>query len=127
MKATLPTIATFPNPARGRPYSVTIESPDLTWIGRRDGTREQPDYGTLRLTYEPRLVIADLKSMKLWLEAIRSQLLSYERLATDLFDAFVADIQPRSLRIELACHPRGGAATTVVVEERAIRYDRRQP
>ena len=60
-------LETFPNPNPGRDYTIEIVCPEFTSLCPKTG---QPDFGTITFTYTPGDACVELKSLKLYLQAL---------------------------------------------------------
>jgi len=100
-------IATLPCPDPG--LVVHFETRELTFIGAPD----QPDFATLTIIYTPGQRMAELKSLKKYVQSWREKLASYERICSTIYEDFQRDVQPTDLTVIVACEPRGGTKTTV--------------
>ena len=100
-------IATLPSPDDD--IVVTFTTDELTVFGARD----QPDFGTLTIEYRPAGRIAELKSLKKYVQSFRDRLFSYERLVSTIHREFHDAVQPAWVNVTVAFHARGGTKTTV--------------
>jgi 7-cyano-7-deazaguanine reductase len=57
-----------------------------------------------------------LRSLKYYLLSYRDVGIWYEHLVNHMRDDLVHAIQPKTLRVEIACNPRGGLASTVTAQ-----------
>jgi len=103
-------LETFPNQYPGREYVIEIVCPEFTSLCPKTG---QPDFGTITFSYTPGDRCVELKSLKLYLQRYRDQVIFYETLVNRLLDDFVAACHPRKCRVVGAFTPRGGITTTV--------------
>jgi 7-cyano-7-deazaguanine reductase len=106
-------LETFPNPRRGRDYTIEIVCPEFTSLCPKTG---QPDFGTITFTYVPDETCVELKSLKLYLQRYRNEGAFYETVVNRLLDDFVAACAPRRCRVVGAFTPRGGITTSVTCE-----------
>ncbi|MFL5755332.1 MAG: NADPH-dependent 7-cyano-7-deazaguanine reductase [Chloroflexota bacterium] len=111
-------LETLPSPSPSTVFSVHVSTSELTFVGRMNVDTLQPDFAQLDVVYEPRDVILELRSFKLFVLAFRNELFSYERLTNTVFEMLWAKLEPRSLSVNLACAPRGGTSTVVNRAER---------
>lgn len=100
-------IATLPSPDDD--IVVTFTTEELTMFGARD----QPDFGTLTIEYRPAGRIAELKSLKKYVQSFRDRLFSYERLVSTIHREFHDAVQPAWVRVSITFRPRGGTVTSV--------------
>ena len=107
-------LESWPNPSPERDYLVEISFPEFTCLCPRSG---YPDFATLLIKYIPGEYIAELKSLKLYLNSFRDLHISHEeatnRIFADIFDA----IGPKSLKVTGDFHPRGNVHTVITVKE----------
>ena len=108
-------LETFPNPERSRDYTIRIRIPEFTCLCPKTG---QPDFATLHLEYVPDAECVELKSLKLYIWAYRSEGAFHEAVTNRIVDDLVARLAPRFLRLTAEFNVRGGIYTTVVVEHR---------
>ena len=73
----------------------------------------QPDFGTIRVTYVPDRRCVELKSLKLYLQAYRSQGIFYEDVINVILDDLVTAMAPRRLTVEGDFRVRGGISSVV--------------
>lgn len=98
---------TFPNPGVD---TVNLTNTEFTSLCPITG---QPDYGQIGITYEPRELCLESKSLKLYLGAYRqeggfAEQLT-ERIASDLF--FILD--PKRMIVDTTWRSRGGITIAV--------------
>ena len=106
-------LETFKNPRPGRDYEIRFVCPEFTCVCPKTG---QPDFATLRITYTPKKLCVELKSLKLYLWSFRDEGHFHEDVTNRILDDLVALLAPRRMRIEGDFNVRGGIHTTVVVE-----------
>lgn len=106
-------LETFPNPEPKRPYEIFIEQPEFTSKCPKTG---QPDFGTVRIWYQPAAVCVELKSLKLYLQAYRDQGIFYEAVTNRIMDDLVGILKPRWMKLQTDWRARGGISTQVTVE-----------
>ncbi len=104
----LPDLATFPNQFPG--YSVLIEHPEFTSICPKTGL---PDFGTLRIEYEPDVECLELKALKLYLNGYRNVGIFQENVVNRVLRDVVAACAPISCEVRGEFAARGGLSTTV--------------
>jgi 7-cyano-7-deazaguanine reductase len=109
-------LETFENQFPDRDYDVQIVAPEFTSVCPRTG---QPDFGTLKITYQPNQKCVELKSLKFYLQSYRNQGIFYEHVTNTILDDLVAVIEPRWLVIEAAFNARGGMTETVIAKYHA--------
>jgi len=104
------TLETFPNPRRGREYSIAFECPEFTCLCPRTG---QPDFATIRIEYVPARLCVELKSLKLYLWSFRDEGHFHEDVTNRILDDLVAAIRPRRMTVTGDFKIRGGIHTVV--------------
>jgi 7-cyano-7-deazaguanine reductase len=103
-------LETFPNPRRGRDYTIEIVCPEFTSVCPKTG---QPDFGTITFRYTPGETCVELKSLKLYLQRFRNEGIFYEQVTNRLLDDFVAACRPVRCQVVSSWTPRGGITTNV--------------
>ena len=103
-------LETFNNPRIGTPrYTITFHCHEFT---SRCPLTQQPAFGTLEITYAPRFLCLESKSLKLWLGAFREVGAFWEdltnRIASDLYTV----LRPVWIRVEAHQSIRGGIGIT---------------
>lgn len=109
-------LETFPNPQRGRDYTIRMRIPEFTCLCPKTG---QPDFATLRLEYVPDRRCVELKSLKLYVWSFRNEGAFHEAVTNRMVDDLVRLMQPRFIRLTADFNVRGGIFTTVVAEHRS--------
>ena len=104
-------LKTIPNPSK-EGYEIKMKIPEFTF----EGVRSQPDFASIYLTFYPNAKVIELKSLKEYFFAFRSQLYSYERVINVIYDDLMAVYEPQRLRIVLICNPRGGISSKLTVD-----------
>lgn len=99
------------NPS-GEAYEIKMKIPELTF----EGVRGQPDFAQLFVTLYPDKSIVELKSLKEYTFAFRSQVFSYERIINVIYDDLMNVYEPTRLRLVLVCNPRGGISSKLTVD-----------
>jgi 7-cyano-7-deazaguanine reductase len=108
-------LATFPNPAVARDYTIRMTLPEFTCLCPLTG---QPDFATLELEYVPDQRCIELRSLKLYIWSFRDRGAFHEAVTNEIADHIAAAIAPRFLRLAAKFNVRGGIYTSVVVEHR---------
>lgn len=75
-----------------------------------------PDFARVTITYTPDRHCVELRSLKYYLLSYRDVGIWYEHLVNRMRDDLARAIQPKTLRVDIACNPRGGLASTVTAE-----------
>jgi 7-cyano-7-deazaguanine reductase len=114
-------LETFPNRHPGRDYLVQHTCPEFTSVCPKTG---QPDFGTLRVSYVPDRLCVELKSLKLYIQAFRSQGIFYEDVITVILDDLVKAVRPRRMTVEGDFRARGGISSVVTATYEAPRPGR---
>jgi 7-cyano-7-deazaguanine reductase len=99
------------NPSKDA-YEIKMKIPELTF----EGVRGQPDFGVLYITMYPSKKVVELKSLKEYFFAFRSQIFSYERIINVIYDDMLHVYEPTRLRLVLVCNPRGGISSKLTVD-----------
>jgi 7-cyano-7-deazaguanine reductase len=93
-------------------YEIKMKIPELTF----EGVKGQPDFAHLFITFYPKSHIIELKSLKEYFFAFRSQIYSYERIINVIYDDMISTYDPIRLRLVLVCNPRGGISSKLCVD-----------
>ncbi len=101
----------IPNPTKDA-YEQKIHIPELTFVG----TANQPDFGEVLVTFYPNEWTIELKSLKVYKDAFRGSIVSYERLANVMFEDLIAVYEPIRLRLMMRLRPRGGIASCLTID-----------
>ena len=104
-------LKTILNPSKDA-YEIKMKVPELTF----EGVRGQPDFAHLYLTFYPGDKIIELKSLKEYFFAFRSQIFSYERIINVIYDDMMNVYEPIRLRLVMTCNPRGGISSKLSVD-----------
>ena len=99
------------NPSKDA-YEIKMKIPELTF----EGVRGQPDFAKLYITFYPGDKVIELKSLKEYFFAFRSQIYSYERIINVIYDDMMAAYEPSRLRLVMTCNPRGGISSKLTVD-----------
>ena len=75
-----------------------------------------PDFANITITYTPQRKCLELRSLKYYLMSYRDVGIWYEHLVNRMLEDLVAACEPRRMKVEIACKPRGGLASTVTAE-----------
>jgi len=101
----------LPNPGR-EAYEQKIYIPELTFLG----VGNQPDFGEVLITFYPNEYTIELKSLKIYKDAFRETMVSYERLANVMFDDLMKAYEPVRIRLMMRLRPRGGIASALTID-----------
>jgi 7-cyano-7-deazaguanine reductase len=80
-----------------------------------------PDFGIIRITYNPSELCVELKSLKLYLWSFRNDGIFYERAVNKISDDLVAAVKPRWMKVVGDFNLRGGIKSIITVETRGNR------
>ncbi len=94
----------FDNPNSQRPYEISIELPEFTCLCPFSG---YPDFAVLRVFYQPKLKVLELKALKLYINGYRNIRISHEELANKILDDLVQSCNPNWMELEADFNPRG--------------------
>ena len=103
----------WPNPNPGRPYLVSFDIPEFTCLCPRSGF---PDFALIKIRYQPRDFVVELKSLKLYVNGYRDRLISHEAAANQILDDLVSLLDPRWMMVIADFTVRGNIKTVVRVE-----------
>jgi len=103
----------WPNPAPDRPYVVSFDIPEFTCLCPRSGF---PDFALIKIRYQPRESVVELKSLKLYINGYRDHFISHEAAANKILDDLVRLLDPRWMRVIADFTVRGNIKTIVRVE-----------
>jgi 7-cyano-7-deazaguanine reductase len=106
----------WPNPEPGRPYLVCMELPEFTCLCPRSGF---PDFALIKVRYQPRDWIVELRSLKLYINGYRDRAISHEAAANQILDDLVSLLDPRWMRVTADFNVRGNIKTVVRAEHGA--------
>ncbi|MBW1879962.1 MAG: hypothetical protein JRJ84_16490 [Deltaproteobacteria bacterium] len=93
-------------------YEQKILIPEFTFLG----VQNQPDFGEVLLTLYPQNWTVELKSLKIYKDAFRDTVTSYERLANVIYDDLMQVYQPLRLRLMMRLRPRGGISSCLTID-----------
>lgn len=88
------------------------KAPEVTFLG----AHEQPDFGTLFVTFYPGEKVIELKSLKEYLYQWRTVTVSYERFLDVVFEHLMQVYEPTRLRLVFETRPRGGISSRLTVD-----------
>jgi 7-cyano-7-deazaguanine reductase len=113
----------FPNRHPGRDYLIRHSCPEFTSVCPKTG---QPDFGTIEILYVPDRLCVELKSLKLYMQAFRSQGIFYEDVVNVILEDLVKALRPRRLTVEGRFNVRGGISSVVTASHEAPQRGRRR-
>ena len=97
----------------GEPMEIVTTTDEFTSVCPFSGL---PDFATVTIMYTPDRKCLELRSLKYYLTSYRNVGIWYEHLVNRMLQDLIDAVQPRHMRIEIACAPRGGLASTVTAE-----------
>lgn len=100
----------LPNP--GGAMELKHKAPEVTFLGARD----QPDFGTLYVTFYPGEKVIELRSLKEYLYQWRDTAVSYERFLDVVFGHLMGVYEPVRLRLVFETRPRGGISSKLTID-----------
>lgn len=106
----LPGLETFPNPESGRRYDIEFDCPEWTAVCPRSGF---PDFGTIRIRYQPDGKCLELKSLKLYINAYRGVPIFHEGAVNQILSDLVEACDPWKMEVEGDFAIRGNIKTVV--------------
>lgn len=118
---TFPRLETFQAPYAGAALKsgvIRIVFPEFTCVCPRTG---YPDFGAIKLYYQPRQRCIELKSWKLYLNSFRMVGTFHETVTHHLFETVKATLDPQWAMVVGDFLPRGNVDTTVVFETDSVR------
>ena len=120
-------LETFANPYADRDYEIHMDCNEFTSLcplGGIESDAEElallkggaPDFGIIRITYNPGDVCVELKSLKLYLWSFRNDGIFYERAVNRIFDDLVSAVKPKWMKVVGDFNLRGGIKSVISVE-----------
>ncbi len=106
-------LESWPNPSPHRRYAVRFDIPEFTCLCPRSGF---PDFATVRIRYQPKDLIVELKSLKLYVNGYRDVPISHEEAANRILDDLVRLLDPHWMKVVADFNVRGNIKTVVVAE-----------
>jgi 7-cyano-7-deazaguanine reductase len=73
----------------------------------------QPDFGHITISYVPRKLCLESKSLKIYLFSFRNHGTFHEEAVNRILDDLVKTIRPRKALVKGEFNPRGGISITV--------------
>ncbi|MBI4368664.1 MAG: NADPH-dependent 7-cyano-7-deazaguanine reductase QueF [Elusimicrobia bacterium] len=107
-KTGLPRIEVFSNQYPN--YEITIDIPEFTSICPRTGL---PDFGRIRLRYVPGAWVAELKALKIYINAYRQVGIFQENVINRILRDLVSAVRPVFCEVKGEFNARGGLSTTI--------------
>lgn len=120
-------LETFANPYPDRDYEIHMDCNEFTSLcplGGIESDAEElallkggaPDFGIIRITYNPGELCLELKSLKLYLWSFRNDGIFYERAVNRISDDLTAAVKPKWMRVVGDFNLRGGIKSIITVE-----------
>ena len=103
----------WPNPAEHRRYVVRLDIPEFTCLCPRSG---YPDFALVKIHYQPRASVVELRSLKFYINGYRDVAISHEAACNKILDDLVALLAPHWMRVIADFSVRGNIKTVVVAE-----------
>lgn len=103
----------WPNPSPHRRYVVRMTLPEFTCVCPQSGF---PDFATIRIRYQPKHSIVELKTLKLYINGYRDVAISHEAATNKILDDLVALLDPHWMRVTGDFNVRGNIKTVVTAE-----------
>ena len=100
-------IICFENPNKSRSYQIIIDLPEFTCKCPFSG---YPDFAKLKLTYQPKEKVFELKSLKLYINNFRDQKISHEEVINKIMDDLINAAKPQWLCLNAEFNPRGNVS-----------------
>ena len=106
-------LESWPNPSPERRYTIRMDLPEFTCLCPRSGF---PDFAVIRVRYQPRDLIVELKSLKLYINSYRDVAISHEAAVNTILDDLVALLDPCWMKVVGDFNVRGNIKTVVRAE-----------
>lgn len=99
----------FHDKPHGQAMEIVTTTDEFTSVCPFSGL---PDFARITIAYVPNRECLELRSLKYYLMSYRDVGIWYEHLVNRMLEDLVRACRPRRLRVEVACNPRGGLAST---------------
>jgi 7-cyano-7-deazaguanine reductase len=106
----------FPTPASA-PFVIEHVAEEFTSLCPNTG---QPDFGRVTLRYAPGATCVELKSLKLYYQAYRSEGIFYEAVTNRIRDDLAVAMSPRWLQVVTEWRGRGGIRSRIIACHGAV-------
>lgn len=117
-------LETFANPYANRDYEIHMDCDEFTSLCPVGGVESDasdlellkggaPDFGVIRITYIPRDLCVELKSLKFYLWSFRNEGTFYERAVNRILDDLVAVAKPKWMKVVGDFNVRGGIKSVI--------------
>ena len=100
-------IICFQNPNKSRMYQIIIDLPEFTCKCPFSG---YPDFAKLKINYQPKEKVFELKSLKLYINNYRDQKISHEEVINKIMDDLIIAANPQWLSLNAEFNPRGNVS-----------------
>lgn len=100
----------FENPEKTRRYEIDFLCPEWTALCPKSGF---PDFGQIRIKYQPKESCVELKSLKLYINAYRNQRIFHEAAVNKILTDLVEVCHPWHMEIEGDFNVRGNIKTLI--------------
>ena len=100
-------IICFDNPNKSRIYQITIDLPEFTCKCPFSG---YPDFAKLKISYQPKDKVYELKSLKLYINNYRDQKISHEEVVNRIMDDLIKAANPHWMHLNADFNPRGNVS-----------------
>ncbi|MHB0979514.1 MAG: preQ(1) synthase [Thermoleophilia bacterium] len=106
-------LVTWPNPSPERRYLVSMDIPEFTCLCPQSGF---PDFAVIKIRYQPKGLIVELKSIKLYINGFRDTAISHEAVVNRILDDLVGLLDPHWMRVTGDFNVRGNIKTIIRAE-----------
>lgn len=100
----------FENPEQSRRYTIDFTCPEWTALCPRSGF---PDFGTIRIQYEPKEFCVELKALKLYINSYRNMHIFHEGAVNKILTDLVAIVKPWKMEVTGDFNVRGNIKTII--------------
>ena len=106
-------LVTWPNPSPNRRYMVSMDIPEFTCVCPQSGF---PDFAVMKIRYQPKDLVVELKSLKLYINGYRDVAISHEAVTNKILDDLVDLLHPHWMRVTGDFNVRGNIKTIIYAE-----------
>ena len=107
-------LETVCNEYSSKNYTIEVSIPEFNCVCPRTGL---PDFGCINIKYQPKNLIVELKSLKLYIVKFRNLGIFHEHVTNKILEDFKKACSPGFISVEGDFHPRGGIKTRVFRED----------
>lgn len=112
-------LESFENRTKHRRYTIEFTCPEFTCICPRSGF---PDFATIKIKYIPDEKCVELKSLKLYINKFRNDLVFHEDVTNNIMDDLVKLLDPHFIEVVGDFGVRGNIKTIITaVHEKPVR------